>query len=350
MDLTTRPLPTQKEMYDAFMHPKENDPTSFYVGVVSSGVFNTANCLSKKPLKENMVFFSSTKEALDYGYRPCLKCKPMINDKEIPQNFEELLNEIDHNPLVKIKDADLRKMDIEPDKLRRWFQKHHMITFQAYLRYQRINHLFGNIRYDIHPKVHRSYHMGEIVHGVSEAESKEALNEKMQISISRIDTPIGPMLAGAVNDGICLLEFTDRRMLETQLEVIEKRHNAVLIPGESSHFEQLSTELNEYFEGNRRTFSVPLSYPGTPFQESVWRSLTEIPYGKTRSYKQQSIHLKNPKAIRAIAHANGDNRIAILIPCHRIIGSNGEMIGYGGGIWRKQFLLDLENPGQTRMF
>ena len=350
MDLTTRPLPSQKEMYNAFMHPKDNDPTSFYVGVISSGVFNTASCLSKKPLKENMVFFSSTKEALDYGYRPCLKCHPMVNDKDVPDDISELLSEVDHNPHMKVKDADLRKMDIDSEKLRRWFQKHHKITFQAYLRYQRMNHLFGNIRYDVHPKVHRSYHMGEIVHGVSESDNKETVEEKTLISISRIDTPIGPMLAGSVDEGICLLEFTDRRMLETQLEVIEKRFDAVLTPGESVHFKQLSKELGEYFNGKRKEFNVPLAYPGTAFQENVWGSLIEIPFGKTRSYKQQSIHLKNPKAIRAIAHANGDNRIAILIPCHRIIGSNGELVGYGGGLWRKQYLLDLENPGQTRMF
>ena len=347
MDLTTRPLPTQKEMYEAYMHPKKNDPEAFYVGVISSGVFNTASCLSKKPLKENMVFFSSTKEALDYGYRPCQLCHPMLNGEPAPDKIEELLSEIDHNPMTKIKDADLLKMDMDPDKVRRWFQKHHQITFQDYLRYQRINHLFGNILHDLHPKVHRSYHLGEIVHGVSEEErSDSSAVEKKAISICRIDTPIGPMLAGAVEEGICLLEFTDRRMLESQLETIEKRFNAVLTPGESHHFEHLQIELNEYFDGKRKDFSVPIVYPGRPFQVEVWESLLDIPFGQTRSYKEQSIVLNNPKAIRAVAHANGENRIAILIPCHRIIGSNGELIGYGGGLWRKQFLLELENPSQ----
>lgn len=350
MDITSRPLPSQEEMYDAFMNPKENEANSFYVGVISSGIFNTARCLTKKPLKENMVFFSSTKEALDYGYRPCLICQPMVDGIEIPEKYKELLDEVDHNPMIKIKDADLKNREIDPAKLRRWFQKHHNITFQAFMRYQRINHLFGNIRYDVHPRIHRSYHIGEIVHGVNETDTEEIIVNKEIILINRINTPIGPMIAGAVDEGICLLEFTDRRMLETQLEIIEKRFDAVLTPGNSPHFEQLSNELEEYFDGKRKKFDVALSFPGTPFQESVWSSLMEIPFGKTKSYKEQSIYLKNPKAIRAIAHANGDNRISILIPCHRIIGSNGELVGYGGGLWRKQYLLDLENPGQTRMF
>ncbi len=350
MDLTTHPLPSKEKMHDAFLHPKENRSDSFFVGVVSSGVFNKANCLSKKPLKENMVFFSSTKEALDYGYRPCKICHPMLPDSDVPDYLQELLEDIDQNHLNRIKDSELKEIGVDAEKLRRWFLKHHKITFQAYLSYQRINHLFGNLRYDVHPKVHRSYHMGEIVHGVNESDNSNLIEEKKIISISRIETPIGPMIAGAVDEGICLLEFSDRRMLESQLECIENKFDAVLSPSEHKHFEHLYCELTEYFEGKRTQFTVPLVFPGSSFQETVWNSLIEIPFGQTRTYKEQSIYLKNPKAIRAVAHANGENRIAILIPCHRIIGSDGDLIGYGGGLWRKQFLLDLENPSQTRMF
>jgi AraC family transcriptional regulator of adaptative response/methylated-DNA-[protein]-cysteine methyltransferase len=217
------------------------------------------------------------------------------------------------------------------------------------LKYQRINHLFGNIRFDNHPKIHRSYHYGEIVHGVNEGDSTETIVNKKIIYINRIVTPIGPVLVGAVDEGICMLEFTDRHSLENQLEVLEKHFDAVLTPGKNKHFIQLAKELDEYFEGKRKEFDVAIIFPGTPFQENVWDSLTEIPYGQTRSYKEQSIVLKNPKAIRAIAHANGENRISIVVPCHRIIGSDGDLVGYGGGLWRKRFLLDLENPGQTRM-
>jgi AraC family transcriptional regulator of adaptative response/methylated-DNA-[protein]-cysteine methyltransferase len=349
MDLTSRPLPSQEEMYEAFMHPKDSDDNSFFVAVISSGVFNTSNCLSKKPLRENIEFFSSTKEALDWGYRPCLSCQPMLANTDAPDKYKELIAEVDHDTDFIIEDEDLVKMDIDRKLLKAWFQKNHGISFQAYLRYLRINHLFGNIRVDKHPKIHRAYHIGEIVHGVEEGDSTETIVNKNIIYINRIATPIGPVIVGATDEGICLLEFSDRKILESQLKNIESYFEAVLTPGESEHFTLLAKELDEYFNGERKTFTVPLATAGTPFQESVWESLIEIPYGQTRSYKEQSIVLKNPKAIRAIAHANGENRIAILIPCHRIIGSDGKLVGYGGGLWRKQFLLELENPNQISL-
>ena len=150
------------------------------------------------------------------------------------------------------------------------------------------------------------------------------------------------MLAGATDEGICLLEFTDRRMMETQIKRLKKLLSCELVPGKSEHFELLSQQLNEYFEGKRKDFSVPLVVPGTDFQKNVWQELQTIPYGETRSYEAQAIAIKNPKAIRAVARANGDNRIAIIIPCHRVIGKDGSMTGYGGKIWRKEFLLRLE--------
>lgn len=157
-----------------------------------------------------------------------------------------------------------------------------------------------------------------------------------------IQTPLGEMIACAVDQGICLLEFTDRRNMEKQFKSLSKVLNAEVVEKEHIHFEQLEKELEEYFEGNRTYFEVPLFTTGTEFQEKVWQLLREIPMGETRTYKQQSEFLGNPKAIRAVGTANGINKIAILIPCHRVIGSNGELVGYAGGIWRKQKLLELE--------
>ena len=105
----------------------------------------------------------------------------------------------------------------------------------------------------------------------------------------------------------------------------------------------ITNQLNEYFEGRRIEFTMPLVTPGTSFQETVWEELRRIPYGSTRSYKQQAEAINNPEAVRAVANANGVNRISILIPCHRVIGSDGQLTGYGGGLWRKKWLLDLES-------
>lgn len=162
------------------------------------------------------------------------------------------------------------------------------------------------------------------------------------ITITRIPTPLGPMLAGATEKGICLFEFADRRMLETQLSRIRKIFKAELISGSNRHFDVLNEQMEEYFAGKRKKFTFPLVIDGTPFQEKVWKALLKISYGETRSYLDQAKMIGNPKAVRAVANANGDNRIAIIIPCHRVIGSNGKLVGYGGGLWRKKYLLNLE--------
>jgi AraC family transcriptional regulator of adaptative response/methylated-DNA-[protein]-cysteine methyltransferase len=150
------------------------------------------------------------------------------------------------------------------------------------------------------------------------------------------------MLAGATDAGVCLLEFIDTKMLETQISRLKRRLRAEFVPGSNRHFEALHQQVQEYFAGKRKEFSLPLVMQGTPFQQDVWKALQAIPYGETRSYQEQAGLLGKPRAVRAVAQANGDNRISIIIPCHRVIGKDGKLVGYGGGLWRKRFLLDLE--------
>lgn len=156
------------------------------------------------------------------------------------------------------------------------------------------------------------------------------------------------MVACASHQGVCLLEFNDRRMLPTEFKDIEKRLSAKIEtsttcpPGRNALFDQLQQELHEYFEGTRKQFDVPLHFVGTDFQKRVWSELMNIPFGVTRSYKQQALALGNLAAIRAVAGANGMNKIAIVVPCHRVIGDDGKLVGYGGGLWRKKKLLELE--------
>ncbi|WP_233509547.1 methylated-DNA--[protein]-cysteine S-methyltransferase [Pedobacter chinensis] len=249
---------------------------------------------------------------------------------------------------MKLKDYDLKQRGIEPSQIRRWFVKNHGITFHAYQRMFRINAAFKKIQ-DGESITHTAYEMGfESLSGFGESfKNIFGVSPKMGksqtiIFLKRIETPLGTMIACATNQGICLLEFTDRKMLETELKTISKLFNAVIIQGNSSHFEQLEKELKEYFDGQRTVFTVPLNTPGTAFQNKVWTALQVIPYGKTRSYKQQAEHINSPASVRAVAGANGMNRISILIPCHRVIGSNGSLTGYGGGLWRKKYLLELE--------
>jgi AraC family transcriptional regulator of adaptative response/methylated-DNA-[protein]-cysteine methyltransferase len=179
-------------------------------------------------------------------------------------------------------------------------------------------------------------------------QSPERNRSADRVTITSLDSPVGPLTAGATDRGVCLLEFSDRRMLDAQLASVRERIGPV-IAGASPLLEQLRSELAEYFAGTRREFTVPLVYPGTAFQVKVWNALRRIPYGETRSYEQLALSVGAPGAQRAVGHANGLNRLAILIPCHRVVNKDGKLGGYGGGLWRKQRLLELERGEQTSL-
>jgi len=162
------------------------------------------------------------------------------------------------------------------------------------------------------------------------------------ITVTRIHSPLGAMLAGATDDHLCLLEFADRRMLATQIQRLRKYLRAQFVPGDHDILAATQAQLADYFAGRRREFDLPLTTPGTDFQRAAWDALLDIPYGTTRSYLEQARAIGRPTAVRAIGRANGDNRIAIVVPCHRVTGASGELTGYGGHLWRKKALLDLE--------
>jgi AraC family transcriptional regulator, regulatory protein of adaptative response / methylated-DNA-[protein]-cysteine methyltransferase len=162
------------------------------------------------------------------------------------------------------------------------------------------------------------------------------------IITTKIETELGTMIAGAAEDGICLLEFSDRRMLNTEYKDLARYLKTTIEEGDSGYFNTLRLQLTEYFEGIRKVFTLPLVTPGTPFQQAVWKELLNIPFGSTRSYLEQSLALGKPESIRAVANANGMNRISVIIPCHRVIGADGSLTGYGGGLKRKRWLLDHE--------
>lgn len=162
------------------------------------------------------------------------------------------------------------------------------------------------------------------------------------IYMTEIPTPLGPMFAGTTSTGVCLLEFMNTVRLEKEFEDLKQLLNAEMIAGQHAHLDQLKQELAEYFEGIRKVFTVPLHTPGNAFAQGVWSCLQEIPYGETCTYKEQAERMNNPKAIRAIASTNGRNRLAIIIPCHRVIGSDGKMTGYAGGTDKKKWLLKFE--------
>lgn len=163
-----------------------------------------------------------------------------------------------------------------------------------------------------------------------------------KIYTQKIKTPIGEMIAGATDEGLCLLEFTDRPALQKELHDLKLLLHTEIVEDPHEIIKETQIQIEEYFKSVRKEFSITLNTPGTEFQQKVWSILMDIPYGKTRTYKDQAMLLGNPASIRAVGKANGDNRISIIIPCHRVIGTNGDLIGYGGGLWRKHHLLEFE--------
>ena len=337
-----------KQKYAAIGNQSAQYEGVFITCVKTTGIFCRPSCRARKPKIENVEFYDNTQLALQNGYRPCKLCKPMGKLDETPTYIQEIIKNLHKNPYLRIKDQDLKLQGFEPSHIRRWFKKHHNMTFQAYQRMLRINAAYKSIQkglsitdsaFDSGYESLSGFNDGyKSVFGNSASHSKA----KAIINIVRFTSPLGPMFACASEAGVCLLDFTDRKILEKEFNDLCKRLNAVILPGSNSHLELLQTQLSEYYHGTRKTFAVPLHYPSTDFRESVWTELQNIPYGKTRSYKQQAIALGNPKAVRAVAAANGQNRINILIPCHRVIGSDGSLTGYGGGLYRKKWLLDFE--------
>ena len=163
------------------------------------------------------------------------------------------------------------------------------------------------------------------------------------IQTRRIVTPLGPMLAGANQDGICLLEFMDVELAEARIKGLSRYLDARLMPGTSSYLDLLNDQLDEYFSGNRRNFNIPLVLSGTPFQRRVWAALQDIAYGSTCSCRQQAESIGALSAVSSVARANDANRIAILVPSHRVVGRNGGASRNAAGSWRKRFLLKLES-------
>lgn len=339
-------LPTA-EMERAYLSKDASYDGLFFLGVRTTGIFCRPTCPARKPLPKNVEYFPTTRAALVAGYRPCKRCRPLELDDQ-PAWAVDLLADVERDPTSRITEGELRARGIDPATVRRYFLRRYGMTFQAFARARRLSGAFNQIRengaldtavfesgYDSHSGFREAF-------AKTFGETPGKYRDGECVKLAWLRSPLGPLVAGATAQGICLLEFTDRRMLETQFKTLRRVLAAPLVPGSNEHLETLQTELASYFAGKLKTFSVPLVYPGTPFQRRVWQELLTILYGQTRSYEQMAAAVGSPKAVRAVGTANGANRIAIVIPCHRVVNKNGKLGGYGGGLRRKEYLLGLE--------
>ncbi len=349
------PSAKPKVYYRALVDRDKRFEGIFWAGIRTTGIFCRPGCSAKKPKRENVVFFASVGEALSAGYRPCRKCQPLLRYGDPPLWVRKLLAEIDEDPGQRITDADLRGRGLDPVTLRRWFSKHHGMSFHAYLRTRRINEAYRRIKSEgevTTPALDAGYASLSGFHAAFRKHtgfSPKGSRTRELVIVRHLLSPLGPMLAGCTDAGICLLDFQDE--LEDALANSKSGSHKI---GDGSLFgahpllTRLETQLEEYFNGRRQIFDLPLLTVGTEFQKRAWQALLEIPFGATRSYREQAEMIGKPLAVRAVAGANAANRLAVLIPCHRVIGNDGGLAGYGAGIWRKRYLLELERSVLSR--
>ena len=358
-------LPRESEMDRAMYTRDASFDGLFFACVRTTGVFCRPSCAARKPNKKNLIYHATVRDCLLDGFRPCKRCQPLAISGNAADWLDTLLEKIEGSPCERLTDADLSASGMSPYRVRRYFVRNFGMTFQAYHRARRMGLALqqlrtggGAVRGVFSPQ--RSRALGLTVAFDHSYESLSGFRDAFRrvfgttpgrsagvqcIVTTRLESPLGPMVAAATDEGVCMLEFADRRALQRQTEVLRRRLKSVIVPGNNAHLDRLATELAEYFEGKRRAFSVPLVYPGTSFQQKTWEALRRIPYGSTTSYSRLARTIGHPGSQRAVGRANGDNRIAIVIPCHRVVKDDGTLCGYGGGIWRKQHLLNLERAG-----
>lgn len=326
----------------------------FFVCVRTTGVFCRPSCPARKPAPKNVEYVATSRDAMLSGYRACKRCRPLDTNGRPPKWVERLLSMVDGGGETKrLTDADLRAASIDPTRARRYFREHYGMTFQAYQRARRLGSALHSLK-DGEDVLNVAFGHGfESASGFTDAfrrtfgKTPGRAADTRCVVATMLTSPLGPLVSAATEEGVCLLEFVDRRGLLTQLKTLQRRIPRPVVPGRNSHINALERQLEQYFAGERKTFDVPLVHPGTAFQLSVWRRLLEIPYGETMSYEGLARAIGRPGAQRAVGKANGDNRLAILIPCHRVVQKNGELRGYGGGLWRKRYLLDLERGAEV---
>ena len=358
-DLSAEPaLPSPRIMYRALARRDSAYEGVFFAGVKTTGIFCRPTCHAKKPREENVEFFPSALAALHGGYRPCRLCRPMDRVPAPPAVVTQLLQAVESSPAVRLTDKDLAAMGIDPSTARRRFRAYHGLTFQAYQRARRLGlalHEVSAGRPVIDAQLDGGYDSTSGFRGAFlQLFGKPPRGARADdcLLARRIDTPLGGMLALADRQGLRLLEFVDRRGLENEIARIRRVLRCAVVPGTNPVLEAVETQLRCYFAGERSSFDLPLAPVGSPFQQQVWAALRRIPTGQTRSYAQIAAEAGRPGAQRAVGRANGSNSIAIVIPCHRVIGADGSLSGYAGGVWRKQRLLDHERrsrPAEGRI-
>ena len=340
-------LPSDDVLYHALLDRSADYEGRAFVGVRTTGIFCRLTCPARKPKRENTTFYSSTAECLTAGFRPCKRCRPLEGGTPEPL-VEGLLKRLSANPLRRWREQDLIEMGLDPSTVRRAFKRSLGVTFLETARLHRLREAAA-LRQAGAKVIDAQLEAGfESASGFRDAFSKllgrapGAMTGSSVLVADFISTPLGPMVAVADQHALWLLEFADRRELGREVQAVEKQSGEAISFGPSPILDQIKGELDAFYAGEATTFETPIHGYGTPFMKQVHAGLRRIPLGTTYSYRQLAESLGRPTAMRAVARANAANRLAVIVPCHRVIAADGSLAGYAGGVWRKEWLLHHE--------
>ncbi len=341
-------LPDHDTLYEALVNRDMRFDGQAFVGVTSTGIFCRLTCPARKPKPENCRFFDNPSSCVQEGFRPCKRCKPLGKEAALEPAIDLLLEALKKNPGRRWQERDIRQLGFDPSTVRRAFKRYFGTTFLEIARLTRLREGFDTLTDG------GSVMDAQITAGFESSSAFRAafarllgdtparFTGKELLKADWIDTPLGPLLAVCDASSLHLLEFIDRKALPNELKKLSKLVRGELGLGRFATTDQIQMELNDYFGAVSADFNTRLAYHGSAFTRSVWDKLRNIPAGETRSYSDIAKAIGNQNAVRAVARANGANQISLVIPCHRVIGSDGSLTGYGGGLWRKQKLIELE--------
>lgn len=341
-------LPDHHTLFAALLARDDRFDGQAFVCVSSTGVFCRLTCPARKPKRENCTFYPTIGECIEAGFRACRRCHPLQAAALTDPTIAALLKALDEQPDLRWSEGHVEQLGYDLSTVRRSFKRHFGMTFLEMARQRRLREGFETLAGG-----------GKVITAQHEASFESAsafraafarllgcapaeLRPDKLLRATWIPTPLGDMIAVSSRSHLHILEFVDRKGLPMELKRLQKASKEGIGIGSMPPSEQAAAELAEYFAARSDSFLTPLAVAASTFTQQVWDALREIPAGETRSYSDIARRIGRPAATRAVARANGANQIALMIPCHRVIGADGSLTGYGGGLWRKQRLIEIE--------
>jgi AraC family transcriptional regulator, regulatory protein of adaptative response / methylated-DNA-[protein]-cysteine methyltransferase len=341
-------LPDTATLYQALLQRDPAYDGRAYVGVSSTGVFCRLTCPARKPRPENCTFYASVGACIQAGFRACRRCHPMAPAAEADPAVKTLLAALSERKGHRWSEPDIIRMGLDPSTVRRSFNRHFGMTFLDMARLERLRNahvaLSGGGKV-IEAQIDAGFASANAFRDAFArlmGKAPGSFSTEALVRADYIDTPLGAMIALGDPTHLHLLEFADRKALPAELRRMHQIFKGRIGFGRQAPVDRLEAELDAYFSGRGARFSVPLAFHGSDFTKAVWHALVEIPAGEIRSYSEIATQIGRPSAVRAVARANGANQIALVVPCHRVLGADGSLTGYGGGLWRKQKLIEIE--------